>query len=170
FERLGLNIVDARIPSASTGRTNYTFDVLESNGRPVGNQPDRIKTIKQSLFASIMGPGKKNFSPRRTSRALKQFSKKTEVSLTNQPTDTFTVLEVVAPDRPGLLAVLANTFEDLQIHMLAAKITTLGERVEDVFHIVDNQEQKILESLGQDRIRQTICDALDQHIAHLTNR
>ena len=91
-----------------------------------------------------MGPGKKNFSPRRTSRALKQFRKKTEVSLTNQPTDTFTVLEVVAPDRPGLLAVLANTFEDLQIHMLAAKITTLGERVEDVFHIVDNQEQKIL--------------------------
>ncbi|HIG62575.1 MAG TPA: [protein-PII] uridylyltransferase [Gammaproteobacteria bacterium] len=170
FERLGLNIVDARIPSASTGRTNYTFDVLESNGRPVGNQPDRIKTIKQSLLASIMGPGKKNFSPRRTSRALKQFSKKTEVSLTNQPTDTFTVLEVVAPDRPGLLAVLANTFEDLQIHMLAAKITTLGERVEDVFHIVDNQEQKILASLSQDRIRQTICDALDQHIAHLTNR
>jgi [protein-PII] uridylyltransferase len=76
----------------------------------------------------------------------------------------------VAPDRPGLLAVLANTFEDLQIHMLAAKITTLGERVEDVFHIVNNQEQKILGSLSQDRIRQTICDALDQHIAHLTNR
>jgi [protein-PII] uridylyltransferase len=170
FERLGLNIVDARIPSTSTARTNYTFDVLESNGRPVGNQPDRIKTIKKSLHTSIMAPDEKSFNPRRTSRALKQFSRKTEVSLTNQANVNFTVLEVIAPDRPGLLVVLANTFEDLQIHMLAAKISTLGERVEDVFHIVNHEEEQVLDILDQDRVRQTICDALDQHIADVTNR
>ncbi|MBT3428318.1 MAG: [protein-PII] uridylyltransferase [Gammaproteobacteria bacterium] len=170
FERLGLNIVDARIPSTSTARTNYTFDVLESNGRPVGNQPERIKTIKKSLHTSIMAPDQKSFNPRRTSRALKQFSRKTEVSLTNQANVNFTVLEVIAPDRPGLLVVLANTFDDLEIHMLAAKISTLGERVEDVFHIVNHEEQQILDILDQDRVRQTICDALDQHIADLTTR
>ena len=170
FERLGLNIVDARIPSTSATRTHYTFDVLESNGRPVGNQPDRINVIKKPLHDSIMAPEKKSFNPRRTSRALKQFSRKTEVSLTNQANVNFSVLEVIAPDRPGLLVVLANTFDDLQIHMLAAKITTLGERVEDVFHIVDHQEQQVLDPGDQEKIRQAICDALDQHIADLTNR
>ena len=54
--------------------------------------------------------------------------------------------------------------------MLAAKITTLGERVEDVFHIVDHQEQQVLDPGDQEKIRQAICDALDQHIADLTNR
>ena len=49
----------------------------------------------------------------------------------------YTVVEVVAPDRPGLLARIAGIFLEFNLALVKAKIITLGERVEDVFFITD---------------------------------
>ena len=48
----------------------------------------------------------------------------------------FHVLEVASPDRPGLLARIGKVFVQYGVELQAAKIQTLGERVEDVFHKV----------------------------------
>ena len=75
-----------------------------------------------------------------------------------------TILEVVTPDRPGLLAVIANIFVDLDIVLQSAKITTLGERVEDVFYIVDKKNMPIsYPDLGE-MIKGRICEELDHHV------
>lgn len=167
LDNLTLNIVDARIPSSSSGKTFYTFVVLESNGLPVGERPGRIdriqNTLRRYLSEGIDGPA----SNRRTSRALKQFPFKTEVRISLDPSGLHTILEVVAPDRPGLLSIIARIFVELDIYLLTARITTLGERVEDVFHIISDSGLPITDEADQQRLRQHIKEALDSHVEQI---
>ena len=54
-----------------------------------------------------------------------------------------TVLELSAPDRPGLLARIGTIFLEFDLSLQNAKIATLGERVEDVFFITDADNQPL---------------------------
>jgi [protein-PII] uridylyltransferase len=54
-----------------------------------------------------------------------------------------TVLELTAPDRPGLLARVGGIFLEFDLSLQNAKIATLGERVEDVFFITDAHNQPL---------------------------
>ena len=54
-----------------------------------------------------------------------------------------TVLEVSSPDRPGLLALIGRIFVDFNLELQAAKIQTLGERVEDVFFLTDAEQNRL---------------------------
>ena len=76
----------------------------------------------------------------------------------------FTLLEVVAADRPGLLAKLARVFQTHHIQIQAAKITTLGERVEDVFHIVNQNGLPMNDPDAEAQLSASIQTELDQHI------
>ena len=70
---------------------------------------------------------------------------------------------MIAPDRPGLLAKIADVFVEMNITIINARITTLGERVEDVFEVSKNGK-----GIGEGCISQTlmnkICQDLDQHV------
>ncbi|MCH8258392.1 MAG: ACT domain-containing protein [Proteobacteria bacterium] len=113
-----------------------------------------------------MQPGNASvgLSQRRTPRLLKQFVLKTEVHLREDSTGDHSILEVITPDRPGLLSIIANIFVDLDIVLQNAKITTLGERVEDVFHITDEGGNPIRDETLQAVLEQRIKDELDYHI------
>ena len=73
-----------------------------------------------------------------------------------------TILEVASPDRPGLLARLGRIFVDFNLELQAAKIQTLGERVEDVFFLTDANQQPITDPALCAQIQQAICDQLDE--------
>ena len=53
------------------------------------------------------------------------------------------MVEVVAPDRPGLLARIGGIFLEFNLAVVNAKIITLGERIEDVFFITDVNGQPL---------------------------
>jgi len=93
---------------------------------------------------------------------------KTQVRINQDESNNQTILEVVAPDRPGLLAILANIFVELDISLNSAKITTLGERVEDIFFIADRQNNAIIDPIACDILQQRICEELDQHVQQAT--
>jgi [protein-PII] uridylyltransferase len=61
----------------------------------------------------------------------------TEVRVLNDASDFFTVVEVEAPDRIGLLFDLARAFEELSLDVHLAKVATYGHRVVDVFYVRD---------------------------------
>jgi [protein-PII] uridylyltransferase len=71
----------------------------------------------------------------RVSRHLKHFPLTPEVSLFPDDKGTHYILEIVAGDRPGLLARIAYTLATANVNVESAKINTLGERAEDVFLI-----------------------------------
>ena len=79
------------------------------------------------------------------------------------------VLEVITPDRPGLLARVGRIFYEYEIKLMAAKITTLGERVEDVFFITNKKKQPIKDLKLCEDIQHAICKELDEQAAAQPN-
>ena len=71
-----------------------------------------------------------------------------------------TVVEVHAPDHVGLLAQVASTFADLGVDVRTAKVSTLGERVVDVFYVHDAAGNKITKQLTLDQLRATLLARL----------
>jgi [protein-PII] uridylyltransferase len=96
------------------------------------------------------------------SRQLKELKVPASVSLTAQEDDLTAVLNVTASDRPGLLANIALVLVELGLEITSARITTLGERVEDVFLVTRADGQSINDAQQCYDIEQAIRQRLDQ--------
>ena len=88
----------------------------------------------------------------------------TRTSIHNAVNGNVTVLEVISPDRPGLLATIGRIFMDFGVQLQNAKISTLGERVEDIFFITDANKQPLTDPDMCTRLQQTICRELDLQV------
>lgn len=163
--QLSLNIQDARIYSSATGYTLDTFYMLDENFKPLGNQPEKFKKIEASIKEELRLIGEySKIVDRRTSRELKQFPIPTRTSISNDIVRGCTVLEVISPDRAGLLATIARIFMDFDITMQNAKISTLGERVEDVFYITDSEGNPLGDAQLCINLQKEICRRLDKRV------
>ena len=165
LDKLGLSIQDARLQTTSDNRTFDVFYVLDDKDLPVGNNKKLCKNIIDNLAAAIQSPEKINLNvSRRTSRQLKNFTMKTKVTLRNDSETDTSVLQVITPDRPGLLAHIANIFSRFDLVLYNAKISTLGERVEDTFYLMTQNNQPIDDEALGEKIKQTIRNELDSRI------
>ena len=70
-------------------------------------------------------------------------------------------VEVMTPDRAGLLARIGRVFFQFGLKVQNARITTLGERVEDVFFITDSQHRPLDDTALSEALQRAICEALD---------
>ncbi|MFT4712507.1 MAG: [protein-PII] uridylyltransferase [Candidatus Azotimanducaceae bacterium] len=165
FDKLRLNVVDARIANSANGVVFDSFVVLEADGKMVAEDSTRVSEIESVLkkYLTDHSQFKKN-STRRASRRHKQFSFRPDVSLTNEENQNYSVLEVVTPDRPGLLSIIAQIFLDLDIELQSAKITTLGERVEDLFYITDTHGQPVKDPKLTEALISRIENELDNFV------
>jgi len=163
--QLSLNIQDARVYSSSTGYTLDTFYVLDENFNPLAEQTEKFEKISAALKEELKLTGEySSVAARRTTRQLKQFAIPTSTSISNDISRSCTVLEVISPDRAGLLATIAHIFVDFDIHMQNAKISTLGERVEDIFFITDSKGQPLGDAQLCIELQEAICHRLDKHV------
>jgi len=166
LERLDLSVHDARIYGTDDGMSLDTFFVLDSSGEPISEDGARLGYIKEYLTDYLGNQlDQPEISARRTPRKMKSFSIPTETRMTIDEAKNVSVLEVTTPDRPGLLARLGEIFVSFNIELQAAKIQTLGERVEDVFFITDEWQQAITDPNLCNNLQRTICDELDEQAA-----
>ncbi|WP_163835009.1 [protein-PII] uridylyltransferase [Spartinivicinus ruber] len=165
LDKLNLNVQDARIITSQTGYSLDTFIVLEQNGKPIGHKPYRIKQIKQHLVKALIRHNKNpELINRRTPRQLKHFAYPAEVMISQDNKNQRTIIEIITPDRPGLIALIGKLFVELQLVIHNAKIATLGERVEDVFFVTDLQGNPITDETTCLQIQQTLCQHLDNRL------
>ena len=68
---------------------------------------------------------------------IKAFAIEPEVSVNNQWSNRYTVVEVSGLDRPGLLYELTTTLSKLSLNIASAHVATFGERAVDVFYVTD---------------------------------
>lgn len=162
---LNLSIQDAKIYSSKSGYTIDTFFVLNENGEPLGNNQTLLKKIQQGLMEELsLVDNYRDVIGRRTPRRLKYFASPTRTSLSTDTIRNCSVLEVISPDRPGLLACIGRIFMDYDIQLLNAKIATLGERVEDIFFIADNDGKPLGDVALCEKLQQEIREQLDKRV------
>lgn len=163
LDQLNLNIQDARIYNSDSGYTVDTFFVLNQDGEPLGDDPRVLKRIQDALLEELrLVDDYSEVISRRTPRRLKHFTMPTRTSLSNDMISGYTVLEVISPDRPGLLACIGRVFLQFDILLQNAKIATLGERVEDVFFITDNDGEPLSDPALCEALQREICEQLDK--------
>ncbi|PCM43444.1 [protein-PII] uridylyltransferase [Marinobacter sp. ANT_B65] len=162
LEQLNLNIVDARISSNDGPYTISSYVVLDEKGQPLGVDPARKERVRERLIEELDDPEDyPDIIHRRTPRQLRHFAFPTEVVFSNDTINERTVIEVVTPDRPGLLARVGQVLLDHRIRLSNAKIATLGERVEDVFFVTDEHGRPISDPSVCSALQQDLCKMLD---------
>ncbi|MFF7708058.1 [protein-PII] uridylyltransferase [Pseudomonas sp. NPDC007930] len=169
MDQLNLNIHDARIITSSSQFTLDTYIVLDNDGGSIGDQPERVEQIRLGLTEALRNPDDyPTIIQRRVPRQLKHFAFAPRVSIHNDAQRPVTVLELAAPDRPGLLARVGKIFLDFDLSLQNAKIATLGERVEDVFFITDAANQPLSDPLLCARLQEAIVEQLSVERPDLT--
>jgi [protein-PII] uridylyltransferase len=163
MDQLNLNIHDARVITSTSQFTLDTYIVLDADGGRIGDNPARIKEIRQGLVEALRNPDEyPSIIQRRVPRQLKHFAFAPQVTIYNDAQRPVTVLDITAPDRPGLLARIGKIFLDFDLSLQNAKIATLGERVEDVFFITDARNQPLADPELCARLQQAIVEQLSQ--------
>ena len=165
FEKLNLNIQGARIFTSANDYCMDTYTVLETNGQPVGDNSKRIDEIKQVLGGHLQG-GHRPVSVARLHRSRKAqyFSKPIEIAFLNTEGKPYSTLEINCPDQPGILACVGKVFAENNVSLQDARITTLGERVEDLFFITDKAGQPIADQTLKENLEQQIKTELEDRL------
>ncbi|WP_303290791.1 [protein-PII] uridylyltransferase [Marinobacter sp. SS5-14b] len=162
LEQLNLNIVDARINSSEGPYSISSYVVLDEQGQPLGVDPARKERARKRLIEELDDPEDyPDIIHRRTPRQLKHFAFPTEVTFSNDTINQRTVMEVITPDRPGLLARIGQVLLEHRVRLTNAKIATLGERVEDVFFITDEHGEPLRDPSVCQALQEDLCTMLD---------
>lgn len=137
FDQAGFSILDAKIHTAKNGYALDTFQVVSPD---LTSENDHFRElaamVEAELDRTIETPGELPApSMGRISRRVKSFPIAPRVDLRPDEKAQRWLLSVSASDRAGLLYLIARILAKHGINLQLAKVTTLGERVEDTFLI-----------------------------------
>lgn len=158
-----LNVVDAQLMRSKDDYAMYTFVVLEKTGKAIATT-SRSQTIEKALEIALQGNRKKRFAPQRPSRNIKHFSVKPRIDFLTSGGKQTTTVEITALDVPGLLARISKVFQQCELFVHSAKITTIGEKAEDMF-VLSNSDNQALSAQQQD----ILTNALHSKLSSVSN-
>jgi [protein-PII] uridylyltransferase len=134
---LGLNIVEAKVHTTRDHWALDSFVVLDQEDQPIHDAGAR-ENIAERLHETLTQPASLPPPPSRQGyreRAQRHFHTPVTVSFTPAAAGEQTVVEVIAPDAPGVLYRIARILSDHDCEVQSAKVVTFGERTEDTFQV-----------------------------------
>ena len=157
FDRAGFSILDAKIHTTRNGRALDTFQII--NPLVPDHNREFIGMVEAERPAAVESQAPLA-PPRlgRVSRRVKSFPIAPRVDLWPDDKAQRWLLTVTASDRVGLLYSIARVLAAHGINLELAKVSTLGERVEDMFLLQGAQLQHNKTQLA---IEQELLDVLE---------
>lgn len=147
----GLSILTAQVYTTQDGAAVDLFEVQGAFEAEIGE--DRWREFRSVIRRAIEGrlslayrvaEKRRRYPPGRHDVPVR-------VAVDNDASDFFTVIEVGASDRIGLLFDITRTLSELELDVSLAKVATYGERVVDAFYVRDDLGRKVDDP---DRIRE----------------
>lgn len=156
FDQASFSILDARIHTARNGFALDTFQVVTS--MLPEHYRELVSMVESGLEQTLERAGPLPAPSRgRVSRRVKSFPIAPRVQLTPDERAQRWLLSVSASDRVGLLYSIARVLARHKINLQLAKVSTLGERVEDTF-LIDGAE--LQQNRRQIQIETELLEAL----------
>ncbi len=135
IEKLGLDIVNAKILTTKNRKAYNTISVLQDNILTQLNInqfiEDRLNQADILLTKPITKPPYRHFEHQM--KVIFSYNKRWNLTQIN--------LNMI--DKQGLLSNIAHIFYQLDIDLINARITTFGERVEDIFFVCNSKNQPL---------------------------
>jgi [protein-PII] uridylyltransferase len=166
---MGLRVLEAQIMTLKDGTVWDVFSVYDPDyeGPPPASRLEEVSREIQQVVEGRQSVHQMVERRRRMAfgRPFPTGRHPTEVHIDHEVSDGYTVIDVFADDKQGLLFVIAKTLVhlDLSIHM--ARIGTRLDQVADVFYVTNSQGEKIISGEDCEHIQRTLHAAVDQFLA-----
>lgn len=159
FDQMDLDVLDARVITASRDFALDSYVLLDRHGTLL-TDTERQTELVERLKQAFTSPTLPEVAQRRMPRQLKHFHVPTKVSFSFNPQSNQHMMILETLDQPALLARVGQVFlaHDIEVHF--ARITTLGERAEDMFFITDH-EDKPLSDERLEKLKQALVETLN---------
>lgn len=163
FTLNGLDILDVQ---AYTWKNNVAFDIFTVKAPPDPIFEDDTWKRARGHLHDVLNRDldiKDELIKRASSyeRAYNPVRKKADhVKIDNSSSSFFTIVEVFANDRPGLLFQIADALYRCDLNVHVAKIATKVDQAADIFYVRDLDERKIDEPEREVEIREAVIEAL----------
>ncbi|MBI5484061.1 MAG: [protein-PII] uridylyltransferase, partial [Deltaproteobacteria bacterium] len=164
----GVNILGAQINTSNNGKV---LDILQVNS-PQGmliTDEHRWQRIQEDMRRVLHGEtmvtelvAKRQRPTLLTSRPAPRFA--TRVDIDNEVSESYTVMDIYAHDKVGLLYLITSTLTELGLYIGVSKISTKVDQVADVFYVRDIFGHKITSEEKLAEIRGKLISAIDDWV------
>ncbi len=160
LHQLNLSILDARIITSNHGHALNTFTVVDKDEQAITDK-NTCKQIEEKIINALDTETlEENSASQFISSRLRHFHSEPIVTIKNARHLDHTSLHIHATDHPGLLADVAQAFALHEAIMISARVSTLGEKVHDIFYITNKHGQKILDEDEQQALINSILEKI----------
>jgi [protein-PII] uridylyltransferase len=156
-----LNILEAQIHTWGNGVALDTFRVEDTTGEAERHLQQFKKDLEAILSSSLSL--KDLLSQRKESNGLKKKvipAVAAEVTVNNRGSDFYTLIEISGEDRMGILYEITQTLTDHGCDIHFARISTLGNRLLDVFYVQDTWGEKLEAKENIDHLKDSLLNLL----------
>lgn len=136
LEQLQINILDAKINTTDVGTTLNTFVVNGASQR----YQDIVEALEKRLATEELRSG---YKPQLMPRTSRLFKTQPTIKFSTNTLQNHTVMELYTHDRPGLVSSVAQVLLTLDMQLINAKLTTLGDQVEDIFFLINDSDNAL---------------------------
>ncbi|RRN80576.1 [protein-PII] uridylyltransferase [Pseudoxanthomonas sp. SGD-10] len=157
LDRHGYGIHQARVLMGPNGTVFDTFEVLPADSFASGDPVQLEAALAQALSGEL---DQVRATRRAAPRQLRHFRFPPTVEFNTTADGRRSLLSLVCPDRPGLLAEVALALRACRLRVHDARIATFGERAEDLFQITDEHDRP-LDGAAQEALRAELRTRLD---------
>jgi [protein-PII] uridylyltransferase len=154
----GISVLAAQIFTGRDGIAVEAFRVEGAHDRQI--EADRWQRVEANLQRALAGRisldlrlAEKRDAYERPSKGKREPPR---VVVDNRVSDFYTVVEVHATDRVGLLYDITRALADMELDIHAAKVATYAEDIVDVFYVRDVDGQKVTDAEHMREIERTV--------------
>jgi [protein-PII] uridylyltransferase len=161
--RMGANIVAAQVFTSRGGRIVDVFMLQDHRGLPYGEGDGlRLAKLEQAICKALGGEVAIATAKSRAGRREAAFLVQPSVQIHDDISAEYTVIDLAARDRPGLLHEVAEVLSDMELSIHSAHVGSYGERVFDAFYVEPEPGGPALTKARKETLRERLIAVLSR--------